>query len=463
MITYVNREDLLIIKNLEKFGIWKFKATGKDPILEIKNLPSGLIQDISIVLKAENGEIIKVYWSYGKTEPYSESLCPSQILKQGTKNTYEFSINAKNEIKRLKLNLINASEIIEVEEIKIFYIPHVLEIVSQKNNLSDSLPCKQLGEVKESISYEELLKQKLLLQKKLEKLEKEKENLITVPIYKNIKKITLKGKNGYLFLVNDSNNEIRQHFDNSYNNDFNAYLFMKSLNSKKKFCENSNIKYFFFLIPDKSLVCKDFLPFDVRLIKRNYDPIKNEVSDFIKNLDPTCYFKNNSHINYLGGKELSYCYLNHIDNNFKKEDFNKLINEQIQIVNELHNGDLTWDKNWSYSDEEKEGYLNERVKIFRNKCLINLSNDLPEKFKLVRIRKTEHYKNPQGLTSLRVLIFRDSSLDFLKDILSIYFKEILLYWDHWFFNKELIEWYKPDIILEIKTERFLENMKYETI
>lgn len=463
MITYVNREDLLIIKNLEELNIWKFKATGKDPILEIKNLPSGIIQDISIVLKAENGETIEVYWSYGKDEPYFESSCSSQLLKLCTKNTYEFLINSKNEIRRLRLNLTNASGIIEVEEIKIFYIPHVLEIVSQENDLSDSLPCKKVEEEKEFISYEELLKQKRLLQKKLEKLEKEKENLITVPNYKNIKKIALKGKNGYLFLVNDSNNEIRQHFDNSYYNTFNAYIFMKSLNSKKKFCRNSNIKYSFFIIPDKSLVCKDFLPFEVRLIKRNYDSIKNLVSDFIKKLDPTCYFKNNSHINYLGGKELSYCYLNHVDTNFKRENFNKLINEQIRIGDELHNGDLTWDKNWSYSDEEKEDYLNEKVITFRNNNLINLSKDLPEKFRLVRIRKTEHYKNPQSLTNLKVLIFRDSSLDFLKDILSTYFKEILLYWDHWFFNKELIEWYKPDIILEIRTERFLENMKYETI
>ena len=59
------------------------------------------------------------------------------------------------------------------------------------------------------------------------------------------------------------------------------------------------------------------------------------------------------------------------------------------------------------------------------------------------------------------MIFRDSSLHLLKNVLSIYFDETLLYWDHWFFNKELVEWYKPDIILEIRTERFLENMPKE--
>jgi hypothetical protein len=77
----------------------------------------------------------------------------------------------------------------------------------------------------------------------------------------------------------------------------------------------------------------------------------------------------------------------------------------------------------------------------------------------VGVRETEYYYNPDSFTDLRVLILRDSSLTYLKDSLSVYFKEMLLYWDHWIFNKELVEWYKPDLILEIRTERFLENME----
>ena len=65
----------------------------------------------------------------------------------------------------------------------------------------------------------------------------------------------------------------------------------------------------------------------------------------------------------------------------------------------------------------------------------------------------------KDLQTLRVLILNDSSISFLKEVLSIYCKELLCYWDHWYFNKELIEWYKPDIILEIRTERFLEGME----
>jgi GT2 family glycosyltransferase/glycosyltransferase involved in cell wall biosynthesis len=279
-----------------------------------------------------------------------------------------------------------------------------------------------------------------------------------IPDYKDLK-LSLKGKNGYLFLINDSNSEIRQHFDQSYPNKFDINRFFKNFNFKNNFFKNKNIKYYFFIIPDKSLVCKDFLQFDITIIKRNYDLIKNLIPDFVKNLDHTCYFKNDSHINYLGGKKLVYCYLNYIDNNFKIEHFNKLLNEQISVTDLKYNGDLTWKKNCSYSDEDIKEYLNEKIKVFKNKYLVDLNENIPEEFKMVGIRETEYYKNPEGLTNLKVLILIDSSLIYLKDMLSIYFKEILLYWDHGIFNEEIVDWYKPDIVLEIRTERFLENME----
>ena len=317
---------------------------------------------------------------------------------------------------------------------------------------------------------QEVLKNKLDIEKaklkhttdKLKILEEERNELATMPTYKGLRR-SLKGKDGYLFLINDSNHEMRQHFDSLYNNNFNTRLFIKNLNYKKKFCGNNDIGYFFFVIPDKSLVCRDFLPFDVKLIKRNCDLISYVVPDFIKNLDHNCYFKVNSHINYFGGKELAYNYLNYINNKFNRDNFDELVKNQIAVVNDLHISDLKMPQNWSYSEEEKEEYPDEEAVFFRNKFLINLRENLPEKFKIVSIRETEYYENPKGLTDLKVLILRDSSLNYLKGMLSMYFKEILLYWDHWFFNEELIKWYNPDIILEIRTERFLENMKYEIV
>jgi hypothetical protein len=45
----------------------------------------------------------------------------------------------------------------------------------------------------------------------------------------------------------------------------------------------------------------------------------------------------------------------------------------------------------------------------------------------------------------------------LVPFLSLYFKEIILYWDHWYFNIDLINYFKPDFVFEIRTERFLNS------
>lgn len=280
--------------------------------------------------------------------------------------------------------------------------------------------------------------------------------------YKKLKK-TLRCKNGYLFLVDDANNELRQHFDPLFKNNFDPYLFIKNLNSKKKFCDDRNIKYYFFMVPDKSLICKDFLPFEVKIIKRNYDLISDLVPDFALELDPSDYYMCDSHMNYLSGKKLAYHFLNYINPDFKRLKFNELVRKQISSFYFDHEGDLLSDINWSYSEDEKTDYIKEKTEHLSNSFLINLKDVIPEKFRVNGPRESEFYRNEHSYKELRVLIFRDSTSVLLQDILMIYFKETFLYWDKWFFNKELIEWYKPDIILEIRAERFLENNDIQNV
>jgi hypothetical protein len=270
---------------------------------------------------------------------------------------------------------------------------------------------------------------------------------------------TIKGKDDYLFLIKDSSTEIRQHYDMSYENIFRTEDFVDNYNFKKKFCDDRNIPYYFFIIPDKSVVCKDMLPFEAHNIKRNYDLIKDLVPDFSNNLDNTCYFKTDTHINFTGGKELAYNFLNHINSEFQREDFEKLIDNNILFLERSHTGDLTSENNWSYSEEEKNDFIGEKIIIFDNKNIVNITDDLPEEFEKHGKRKAVLWKNEKSFSDQRVLIFRDSSTSLLASILAGYFREMLLYWDHWSFNEELVEWYKPDLIVEIRTERFLEHMK----
>ena len=109
------------------------------------------------------------------------------------------------------------------------------------------------------VNLKNLENELLKLRNEIEDNRKILENFATIPNFNNLKR-SLKGKAGYLFLVNDSNNEIRQHYDQTYLNKFNVQLFNKILESRKYFCKSKNIKYYFFMVPDKSIVCKDFCP-----------------------------------------------------------------------------------------------------------------------------------------------------------------------------------------------------------
>ena len=283
------------------------------------------------------------------------------------------------------------------------------------------------------------------------------EKFSTTPNFDHLKK-SLKGNDGYFFLVNDSNNEIRQHFDQTYINKFNSSLFKKIIKSREEYCENNNIKYFFFMIPDKSVVCQDFLPFEIKIVERNYDLINDLIPDFSDKLDHNCFWKTDSHINYIGGKEITYNILNHIDNNFSRYDFEKLINDQLTVnFTRLPCRDLLMPETWSYSDVERTEFLDEKTLFYDFKNLT--SNSVPEEFNSKR--ETDYHTNGKGFKDLKILILRDSSTSYIKNFLLLYCKELLCYWNYWGFNKELVEWYKPDIILEIRTERLLENMNEE--
>ena len=156
-------------------------------------------------------------------------------------------------------------------------------------------------------------------------------------------------------------------------------------------------------------------------------------------MDPNCFWKTDSHINYIGGKEITYNILNHIDNNFNKKDFENLIDEQMEVnIKRLPTRDLLMPDTWSYSDVEKIEYSDEKTLYYNLKNLSKKS--VPEEFKSKR--ETEYHTNEKGLKDLKILILRDSSTSYIKNFLLLYFKELLCYWDYWGFNQEIIEWYQ---------------------
>lgn len=268
----------------------------------------------------------------------------------------------------------------------------------------------------------------------------------------NLKK-SIRGKFNYLFLINDSSNELKQHFDSKYSNRFDFISFTRDYFFKKYFFEKNNFSYFYFVVPDKSVICKNLVPFDTDFLKRNIDFL-DFIPDFSEDLDEFCYWQNDSHMNFKGAEKLSFKILNYIDKTFDIDNYNDYI-KNCDINQCDDPSDLLFEINWSYPQKDKEDFNISTLNFYIPKHLKSL--DIPNKFSKCKSRLSEHYFNEDSFSNLKVLIFRDSSTTNLKYYLSTFFREMFLYWDHGELNNELIEWYNPDIIIEIRIERFLEG------
>ena len=71
-------------------------------------------------------------------------------------------------------------------------------------------------------------------------------------------KLSLRGLDDYYFLINDTNEELRQHYDMTYKNNFKSDVFLKNLMFKRDTFLKHDIDYYYFIIPDKGIVCKDY-------------------------------------------------------------------------------------------------------------------------------------------------------------------------------------------------------------
>ena len=273
---------------------------------------------------------------------------------------------------------------------------------------------------------------------------------------------TLEGKDDYYFLVNDSNNEIPQHYDEGYESEFDAEKFTESYLSKKIYIENNNMTYNLFVVPDKSIVLREYLPFDTISPKRNTDQISDYVYDLNDILTEEDFFKNDTHINYMAALKIVPFILSKTTTKTADEIREELMTKlNIRYFN--YPGDLFTDRNWSYPKDdryEKNATLNVQRIDLKEEFEIIDGKEIPSEFRKVSNSFSEYYRNPNSLTDKKALIFRDSSTQKLLFTFLAYYREVFLYWDQWYFNKNLIDWYKADDVIEIRTERFLDNPLY---
>lgn len=289
---------------------------------------------------------------------------------------------------------------------------------------------------------------------------------IDLPLHK-----TLIGKNGYLFLINDSARELEVHCDNL------------NLIKNPNLDHLTKANYFLTIFPNKSLVYKDFLPDEYSVKYRPaFDIYKNVLQnkmmdgyDVLKN-EEDVYYKTDTHINFKGAYLVYNYFVTKINQIYK---FN-IKPKQICIkkkeckLNECNVGigDLLWDNNlgdqiiddrfdtYYYSDEVRNIY-NEYI-IHSNGSLRLLDyklNDITDTLNGVIlhwniISKHIIFKNNNECNNnYKVLIFYDS---FLLSSLPLYLEMFTnIYMIKSVYSNELIELIQPDYVFEFRVERFL--------
>lgn len=173
--------------------------------------------------------------------------------------------------------------------------------------------------------------------------------------------------------------------------------------------------------------------------------------------DHTVYLKYDTHWNTLGAYFSLYDLLNVIRTDFPEIPNYELSDYNIDTIKRdfgnlmgvLANNDSLYE--WDY-DLTIKGLDIKKCKGYKHLKMDN--------FRYSQDLYCMRYCNNSSKNSLKVILFRDSFMGFSYDFLPAYFKETLYIWDNWqfMFNKKIIDIEKPDIILYVFFEGYLDRI-----
>lgn len=277
---------------------------------------------------------------------------------------------------------------------------------------------------------------------------------------------TLIGKNGYLFLQNDTTREIESHIYNKTN--------VKNYSCIKK--DN----YLLTVFPNKSFILQNFLPDGYTLQFRSAFDKYNEVLQehildgfvILKEI-PNIFYKTDTHINLKGAYEVYRHFIDKINLlfnlNIEKKEIIIQKKECVLSNLKLGLGDLTWKENKGeqiVDDLIDTYYFSKELPQVLGTKITTTSNLRILDYELVDINDTLEgniitwnivSKNILYMKNInkehKVLIFYDS---FLLSTLFLYlemFEEVYLI--KTIYNQNLINLIKPDYTFEFRVERFL--------
>lgn len=286
--------------------------------------------------------------------------------------------------------------------------------------------------------------------------------------------LALVGKDGWLFLCNDSNDAIGQYTGKVKLTHYTLDHYTKHYRNIQENYRNQEIHYMLTIVPGKESLYAEFLPesviniADVTVKEQFIKTISSQLDIAILDLMPVLqanksrgqlYYKNDSHWNFLGAMIASKKIIDDLRDYFPEiPEFN----EAFFTLIEANEGicDLNTKTRLDYIDGK---YIenNKPYDISLASCAVGLQYDgksieiLEHPYKtLSKTRPTQLFKNEQIKNSPRAIIIRDSFADKMIPFLTEYFSECLFVWARYVDNS-IVESFKPDIIIEEVVDRFL--------
>jgi hypothetical protein len=280
---------------------------------------------------------------------------------------------------------------------------------------------------------------------------------------------TLIGKNGYLFLKNDDARE----FDVSCNN---ICLVKYPLDRYNKYLD----KYYITVFPNKSILCKQYLPdnYDAKYrpgLLKYKEYFKDRLFDsynILKDFNES-YYKTDTHMNLNGSYQVYINFVRNINNLYNLNIPIKILKiECMQNINlnelNLSIGDLTWDINKGTqvleSTLDNHYFSNDLIQVYCQKndnnitffdySLVDKTNDINDQvINWPIISNHILYKLNKESIKKKVVIFYDS---FLLSTIWLYltmFEEVYMIKN--IYDETLVDKINPDLLFEFRVERFL--------
>lgn len=248
----------------------------------------------------------------------------------------------------------------------------------------------------------------------------------------------------------------------------------KNVEFRRNFYNSLGIKYYIVILPNKETIYPEYLPsasvpenkphdIDIFLSLFKQEPPHFRIIDTRKALlraksKYPSYYKRDTHWNFYGATNAYFEIADKLSLDFN--DFSRYHPSDFNIQSSYRQlpGDLYRMLHPDAKDsmQDYDPILKPGIK----EAALSLSDTLKYSTDSLTVQKTVMFTNKNDTSSLRLMVFRDSFSEYLLRNLSRGFKTSHFVWTHRFMPEPVLK-EKPDIVMEILVERFIEFYFYD--